>query len=106
MGVSSTTRKSLPSPSCLVSRTSPVLPTGEGGKIHFRRQPRDPGVATEPGALSAGETDRGRNCFLDAVFERAAAFDVVKKLAVAEGLARRTRHLRRRQPRDLFDSAG
>src|SRR5918997_1487417 len=127
--VSSTTRKSLPNPWCLVRRMSPtVCPTavevghafalvrrghlGEQGRqqrarIVRRLQPPDAGVASEPRPLPTGEPPGAPDGQLEALVEGRLPLEVTDQLAVAQGLAGGAGQppLVREQPAGLVEEA-
>ena len=91
---SSTTRKSLPRPWCLLRRTptSPSQPGPHGHEIAtvrlpLDRLPADAGIAAEPALLAAGEAAGAAHRHLDRLVEAEPAGEVGQELPVAEGLA-------------------
>ena len=112
---SSTTRKSLPRPWCLVRRMSGIsLPDGERRACPFpprrppppprrsrasqqrrrvgdRLEPADPGIAAEPRRLTSGEAPGPTDRQVERLVERHPVGDVRRQLAVAEGLPGRAR---------------
>src|ERR671916_251562 len=131
--VSSTTRKSLPNPWCLVRRMSPtVCPTAvevrhafallhprvlpgdrrhqrrqQRGRVGPRLQPVDAGVAPEPRPLPAGEAPGAPDRQLERVVEGRLPLEVGDELAVAERLAGGSRQAPGvvDQPADLVEEA-
>src|SRR5690606_34188869 len=110
---SSTTRKSLPRPWCLVRRMSPTsvpdargraarIPSRprqlggqgreQGGGVIVGVEPADAGIAPEPRGLPAGEPAGAADGQLERLVEGDPALQVGDQLPVAEGLAGRARH--------------
>ena len=97
---SASTRKSLPRPWCLVSRTDVSLAVrrrcrSNGSRTRRRvlvgGQPPDPRVAPEPHPLAAGEPAGPADGEVDGLVEAELAVEVGEQLAVAERLAGRPR---------------